>query len=119
MSGIALTKLDVLDSFETVKICTGYRLGAEVLDYVPDTATQALVEPVYESWPGWQTDTSGCRAWDELPGAARAGLDPASVRAGVEERFGAHNYHLSGFDSVPVLLAVIERPASTSHRRRR
>ncbi len=73
-TGIAVTKLDVLDSFEEIQLCTGYRLGEKVLDYVPDTATQARVEPVYETWPGWQTDTSGCRTWDSLPPAARAYL---------------------------------------------
>jgi adenylosuccinate synthase len=73
-TGIAVTKLDVLDHFEEIQICTGYRLGGWLLDYVPDTATQALVEPVYEAWPGWLSDTSGCRAWDDLPGAAQAYL---------------------------------------------
>jgi adenylosuccinate synthase len=73
-SGIAVTKLDVLDHFDEIKLCTGYRLGDGVIDYVPDTVTQGLVEPVYETWPGWRTDTSGCRAWDDLPSAARAYL---------------------------------------------
>jgi adenylosuccinate synthase len=86
-TAIAITKLDVLDQFDEIKLCTGYRLGAEVLDYVPDTATQALVEPVYESWPGWQTDTSGCRAWDELPGAARAYLRRIEELAGAPIHF--------------------------------
>jgi adenylosuccinate synthase len=86
-TGIAVTKLDVLDHFETVQICTGYRLGDQVLDYVPDTATQALVEPVYETWPGWQTDTSRCRTWDELPQAARAYLRRIEELAGAPIRF--------------------------------
>jgi adenylosuccinate synthase len=73
-TGIAVTKLDVLDHFDEIKLCTGYRLGDSAIDYVPDTVTQGLVEPVYEAWPGWRSDTSGCRAWDELPQAARAYL---------------------------------------------
>jgi adenylosuccinate synthase len=86
-TGIAVTKLDVLDSFEEIKLCTGYRLGDRVLDYVPDTATQAMVEPVYETWPGWQSDTSGCRAWDDLPAAARAYLRRIEELAGAPIRF--------------------------------
>ena len=86
-TGIAVTKLDVLDQFETIQLCTGYRLGDQVLDYVPDTATQALVEPVYETWPGWLTDTSGCRAWGELPQAARAYLRRIEELAGAPIRF--------------------------------
>ena len=73
-TGIAVTKLDVLDHFDEIQLCSGYRLGDEVLDYVPDTATQALLEPIYETWPGWQMDTSACRTWQELPEAARAYL---------------------------------------------
>ena len=77
-TGIAVTKLDVLDYFEEIKLCTGYRLrdatGERILDYVPDTTTQAMVEPVYETWPGWQMETSACRTWNDLPQAARAYL---------------------------------------------
>jgi adenylosuccinate synthase len=73
-TGIAVTKLDVLDHFDTIQLCTGYRLGDQVLDYMPDTATQATVEPMYETWPGWRSETSGCRDWGELPQAAQAYL---------------------------------------------
>jgi adenylosuccinate synthase len=86
-TGISVTKLDVLDHFDAIRICTGYRLGDRVLDYVPDTATQALVEPVYETWPGWQTDTSGCRSWDDLPRAAQAYLRRLEELAGAPLRF--------------------------------
>ena len=90
-TGIAVTKLDVLDYFETIELCSGYRLagegGEQVLDYVPDTITQAQVEPVYETWPGWQADTSGCRRWDELPAAARAYLGRIEELAGAPIRF--------------------------------
>jgi adenylosuccinate synthase len=71
VTGIALTKLDVLDGFETVKICTGYRLKGELLDYFPaHAADQASVEPVYEEMPGWSETTAGARSWAELPAQA-------------------------------------------------
>jgi adenylosuccinate synthase len=71
VSGIALTKLDVLDGFETLKICTGYMLDGEKLDYLPTAANlQARVTPVYEEMEGWSQSTAGARSWAELPGAA-------------------------------------------------
>ncbi len=55
IDGIALTKLDVLDGFDEIKICTGYRRGGETYDYLPaGTSAQAEIEPVYESVEGWQ-----------------------------------------------------------------
>ena len=71
VTGIALTKLDVLDGFETVKICTGYRLNGKVLDYFPaHAADQASVEPVYEEMEGWSGTTAGARSWADLPAQA-------------------------------------------------
>ena len=71
VSGIALTKLDVLDGFETLKICTGYMLDGEKLDYLPTAANlQACVTPVYEEMEGWSESTAGARSWADLPGAA-------------------------------------------------
>ncbi|MBA3838645.1 MAG: adenylosuccinate synthase, partial [Zymomonas sp.] len=71
ITGIALTKLDVLDGFDTVSICTGYRLGERVLDYFPShAADQAAVEPIYETLPGWHESTAGARSWADLPAAA-------------------------------------------------
>jgi adenylosuccinate synthase len=71
ITGIALTKLDVLDGFDEVRICTGYRLRGEALDYFPShAADQAAVEPVYEALPGWTESTAGARSWAELPAAA-------------------------------------------------
>lgn len=71
ITGIALTKIDVLDGFEEVAICTGYRLGDQVLDYYPaHAADQAKVEPVYETMPGWSESTAGARSWAELPAQA-------------------------------------------------
>jgi adenylosuccinate synthase len=71
VTGIALTKLDVLDGFETIRICTGYRLRGQVLDYYPShAADQAAVEPIYEEMPGWQETTAGARSYGELPAQA-------------------------------------------------
>ena len=71
VSGIALTKLDVLDGFATLKICTGYRLDGATLDYLPTAADQqARVVPVYEEMEGWRESTAGARSWAQLPGAA-------------------------------------------------
>jgi len=66
--GIALTKLDVLDGFKQVKICVGYRLDGQAIDYLPaDAAQQARVEPVFETLDGWAQTSHSVRAWDELP----------------------------------------------------
>ncbi|KQS46735.1 MULTISPECIES: adenylosuccinate synthase [unclassified Sphingomonas] len=71
ITGIALTKIDVLDGFETVSICTGYSLRGETLDYFPaHAADQALVEPIYETMEGWQETTAGARSWADLPAQA-------------------------------------------------
>ena len=71
VTGIALTKLDVLDGFETVKICTGYTLDGETLDYLPShAADQARVEPIYEEIQGWPGSTRGARSWADLPARA-------------------------------------------------
>jgi adenylosuccinate synthase len=69
--GIALTKLDVLDGFSEIKICTAYRHRGETLQRFPaGSAAQAEVEPIYESIPGWRESTRGARSWAELPAAA-------------------------------------------------
>jgi adenylosuccinate synthase len=86
-TGIAITKLDILDSFETLKICVGYKLDGEVLDWVPDTATQEQVIPVYETWSGWQCDTSHARNWDDLPEKAQAYLRRIEELAGAPMQF--------------------------------
>ena len=71
VSGIALTKLDVLDGFQTLKICVGYELDGARLDYLPTAANaQARVVPIYETMPGWTETTAGARSWAGLPGAA-------------------------------------------------
>jgi adenylosuccinate synthase len=69
--GIAFTKLDVLDGFDEIKICTAYRHRGETLHRFPASpAVQAAVEPVYETIPGWRESTRGARSWADLPAAA-------------------------------------------------
>lgn len=71
VNGIALTKLDVLDGFEELKICTGYELDGKVIDHLPTAADQqARCKPVYESLPGWSQSTEGARSWADLPAEA-------------------------------------------------
>ncbi len=71
VSGIALTKLDVLDGFKTLKICIGYDLDGVRLDYLPTAANQqARCTPIYEEMEGWSETTAGARSWADLPGAA-------------------------------------------------
>jgi adenylosuccinate synthase len=71
VSGIALTKLDVLDGFDTLKICTGYSVNGRHYDYLPPhAADQANAVPVYEEMDGWPDTTAGARSWAELPAQA-------------------------------------------------
>ena len=71
VNGTALTKLDVLDGFETLKICTGYDLDGRRLEYLPTAADQqARCVPVYEEMPGWSESTEGARSWADLPANA-------------------------------------------------
>jgi len=71
VNGIALTKLDVLDGFKTLKICVGYDLDGKRLDYLPTAADQqARCTPIYEEMDGWSETTAGARSWADLPAAA-------------------------------------------------
>lgn len=71
ITGVALTKLDVLDGLETIRICTGYRIDGQAFDHLPPhAADQARVEPVYEDIEGWSESTAGARSWAELPAQA-------------------------------------------------
>jgi adenylosuccinate synthase len=71
VTGIALTKLDVLDGLEEIRICTGYTLGERTLDHFPaHAADQAAVVPVYEAMQGWNESTAGARSWRQLPAQA-------------------------------------------------
>jgi adenylosuccinate synthase len=86
MTGLAITKLDVLDKFATLKICVGYQLpdGTVVRDTMPDTPVLNAVTPLYEEWAGWQTSTEACRRWADLPAAAQAYINRLSELAGVK-----------------------------------
>jgi adenylosuccinate synthase len=71
INGLALTKLDILDGFEEIKVCVGYRLDGGEIDYLPaGERAQARVEPIYETIEGWQDSTAGARSWAELPAQA-------------------------------------------------
>jgi adenylosuccinate synthase len=71
INGIALTKLDVLDGFEEVKVCVAYKLDGETLSSLPaDADAQARVEPVWETFEGWSQSTRGARRWADLPAQA-------------------------------------------------
>src|SRR2546423_2175874 len=71
IDGIALTKLDVLDGFDEIKLCVGYRLGNRTLDYLPpDANEQTRCEPIYEIMDGWKESTRSARSWAQLPAQA-------------------------------------------------
>ncbi|WDR01152.1 adenylosuccinate synthase [Devosia algicola] len=71
ISGIALTKLDVLDGLKEIKICVGYELDGSRIDYLPASmGAQARVKPIYETLEGWSGTTAGARSWAELPAQA-------------------------------------------------
>jgi adenylosuccinate synthase len=72
LTEIALTKLDVLDTFDEVKVCVGYRINGEIIKNYPDTVERlAQVEPVWETLPGWKSSTEGITSFDALPESAR------------------------------------------------
>ena len=71
VQGVAFTKLDVLDGLPTLKICVGYQVGDQLLDYLPSgMADQAAAVPVYEELEGWSETTFGARSWKDLPANA-------------------------------------------------
>ncbi len=79
ISGLCVTKLDVLDGLDTVRMAVGYRLEGEVLDVPPtDVADYAHCEPVFEDFPGWSDSTRGVTEWEKLPSAARRYLERLS-----------------------------------------
>lgn len=89
MTSLAVTKLDVLDHFETIYVCTGYEMpdGSVVTNSLPDTPLLYDAKPIYEEWEGWKTSTEACRKWDELPAKAQAYVNRISELAGVPVQF--------------------------------
>ena len=87
LTELALTKLDVLDGFETIRVCTGYMLdGTERTTYPDRSEVLARVEPVYVDLPGWMTDSSAARRAEELPAEAQALLRLVEEEVGVPVR---------------------------------
>ena len=81
---LAITRLDILDDLDTIKICTGYRYNGQLLpEYPASLEVLEQVEPVYEDMPGWKTDISACKTYDELPEAARKYVERISELVGV------------------------------------
>ena len=81
---LAITRLDILDDLDTIKICTGYRYNGQLLpEYPASLEVLEQVEPVYEDMPGWKTDISACKTYDELPEASRKYVERISELVGV------------------------------------
>ena len=81
---MAITRLDILDGFGEIKMCTGYKLDGKPLNEIPASLNVlARVEPVYETFEGWKEDISGCRDYEKLPEKARKYLERLSAVTGV------------------------------------
>jgi adenylosuccinate synthase len=71
IDGIALTKMDVLDGFDEIKVCVAYELNGQQIDYLPSsTVDQANIKPVYETIKGWSETSQGAKSWAEIPAEA-------------------------------------------------
>lgn len=70
-TGIAITKLDVLDTFETIKVCEAYEIDGQVTKYLPDTKGQERAKPIFKEYKGWMCDTTKARKWEDLPKEAQ------------------------------------------------
>jgi adenylosuccinate synthase len=86
-TSIAITKLDILDNFETLKVCTGYLIDGEVITHLPDTSGQEKAQPIYETWEGWMTSTADARTWDALPPKAQAYINRLAELTGAPVKF--------------------------------
>jgi adenylosuccinate synthase len=84
ISGLCITKLDVLDGLQEVKVCTGYRLGGQLIDILPlDADDIARCEPVFETFSGWTESSAGLTRWEDLPVKARQYLERVQEMIGV------------------------------------
>ena len=71
ITGLALTKLDILDGFDSIEVCTGYMLDGKEIDHLPaGEGAQARVVPIYETIEGWKEPTANARSWADLPAQA-------------------------------------------------
>ncbi len=88
LSALALTKLDVLDDLEEIKICVGYRINGKETDQIPyDAGELEAAEPIYEIWPGWQASTQGIANFDDLPAKAKNYLERLAEISGAPFAF--------------------------------
>ncbi|HEY9013948.1 MAG TPA: adenylosuccinate synthetase, partial [Gemmatimonadales bacterium] len=88
LTGLAVTKLDVLDSFAEIPVGTMYRLDGTTCEEMPvEVDALSRVEPVYEVHPGWERPTGGARRLSDLPPAARSYLDRLEALSGVPVRY--------------------------------
>jgi adenylosuccinate synthase len=84
LSGLCITKLDVLDGLETIRVCTGYRIDGKVVDVLPYGADRIeLCQPIFEDHPGWSDSTYGVKSWEGLPKNAQAYLKRVEELVGV------------------------------------
>ena len=82
---MAVTRLDILDSFDEIKMCTAYKLDGKILDEIPASLNVlAKVEPVYETFAGWKTDISNVRRYEDLPENARKYLARMAEVTGIK-----------------------------------
>src|SRR5690606_19743032 len=85
LTGLALTKLDVLSGFETLKLCTGYELDGAKIDALPaDAETLSRVVPLYEEHPGWKESLAGVRQYEDLPRNTQRYIERVEQLSGVE-----------------------------------
>lgn len=84
---MAVTKLDVLDDFDEIKLCVAYELDGERVEHFPETADLERVKPIYETMPGWNSSTRDVRTWEDLPKAARQYLHRLAELAGAPIRY--------------------------------
>jgi adenylosuccinate synthase len=79
VTGVAITKLDVLDKFEALQVCVAYDLDGQRINEVPaDAESLAACTPIYEEFPGWQTETSGMTEYSQLPDNAKSYIETLS-----------------------------------------
>jgi len=85
ITSVAITKLDVLSSFQKIKVCVGYKLNGKRIKYFP-TAVEQLsnVKPIYEELDGWNEDISNCTSFDQLPARTKAYLNFIAEQSGIK-----------------------------------